>query len=89
MRVLSWMIDRVEGKGQAAEHMFGTTPRYQDLNWNGVDFTPAQFAQVTSIDREAWQQELVLHDELFTKLRHRLPQALADVRAALGKRLEG
>ncbi|AQV96120.1 phosphoenolpyruvate carboxykinase [Cupriavidus necator] len=89
MRVLSWMIDRVEGKGQGAEHVFGTSPRYEDLNWNGVDFTPAQFTQVTSIDRDAWQQELVLHDELFTKLQHRLPQALAQARAALGKRLDG
>ncbi|RDK08030.1 phosphoenolpyruvate carboxykinase (GTP) [Cupriavidus lacunae] len=89
MRVLSWMIDRVEGKGQGAEHVFGTSPRYEDLNWNGVDFTPAQFTQVTSIDRDAWQQELALHDELFTKLQHRLPQALAQARTALGKRLEG
>ncbi|WER45979.1 phosphoenolpyruvate carboxykinase (GTP) [Cupriavidus sp. WKF15] len=89
MRVLSWMIDRVEGKGQGAEHVFGTSPRYEDLNWNGVDFSPAQFAQVTSIDADAWKQELVLHDELFTQLKHNLPQALAEARSALGKRLEG
>ncbi|AGW92453.1 phosphoenolpyruvate carboxykinase (GTP) [Cupriavidus sp. DF5525] len=89
MRVLSWMIDRVEGKGQGAEHMFGTTPRYEDLNWNGVEFSPAQFEQVTSIDRDAWQKELALHDELFTQLKHNLPQALAETRVALGKRLEG
>ncbi|WP_439683960.1 phosphoenolpyruvate carboxykinase (GTP) [Cupriavidus oxalaticus] len=89
MRVLSWMIDRVEGKGQGAGHVFGTTPRYEDLNWNGVEFSPAQFEQVTSIDRDAWQEELALHDALFTQLNHRLPQALAEARAALGKRLEG
>lgn len=89
MRVLSWMIDRVEGKGQGAEHVFGTSPRYQDLNWNGVEFSPAQFEQVTSIDRDAWQKELALHDELFTQLKHHLPQALAATREALGKRLEG
>ncbi|AMR76428.1 phosphoenolpyruvate carboxykinase (GTP) [Cupriavidus nantongensis] len=89
MRVLSWMIDRVEGKGQGAEHVFGTSPRYQDLNWNGVEFSPAQFEQVTSIDRDAWQKELALHDELFTQLKHHLPPALAQTRAALGKRLEG
>ena len=89
MRVLSWMIDRVEGKGQGAEHVFGTSPRYQDLNWNGVEFSPAQFEQVTSIDRDAWQKELALHDELFTQLKHHLPSALAQTRAALGKRLDG
>ncbi len=89
MRVLSWMIDRVEGKGQGAEHVFGTTPRYEDLNWDGVAFSPAQFEQVTSIDRDAWREELALHDALFTQLNHRLPQALAETRAALGKRLEG
>ncbi|SCB29729.1 phosphoenolpyruvate carboxykinase (GTP) [Cupriavidus alkaliphilus] len=89
MRVLSWMIDRVEGKGQGAEHVFGTSPRYQDLNWNGVEFSPAQFELVTSIDRDAWQKELALHDELFTQLKHHLPQALAQTRAALGKRLDG
>ncbi|WP_373378871.1 phosphoenolpyruvate carboxykinase (GTP) [Cupriavidus nantongensis] len=89
MRVLSWMIDRVEGKGQGAEHVFGTSPRYQDLNWNGLEFSPAQFEQVTSIDRDAWQKELALHDELFTQLKHHLPQALAQTRAALGKRLDG
>lgn len=89
MRVLSWMIDRVEGKGQGAEHVFGTSPRYQDLNWNGVEFSPAQFEQVTSIDRDAWQKELALHDELFTQLKHHLPPALAQTRAALGERLDG
>ncbi|WP_011299546.1 phosphoenolpyruvate carboxykinase (GTP) [Cupriavidus necator] len=89
MRVLSWMIDRVEGKGEGAEHVFGTSPRYEDLNWSGVEFSVAQFTQVTSIDADAWKQELALHDELFTQLKHNLPQALAEARAALGKRLEG
>ncbi len=67
--------------------MFGTSPRYEDLNWNGLEFSSAQFAQVTSIDADAWKQELALHDELFTQLKHNLPQALAEARAALGKRL--
>ncbi|KDP86804.1 phosphoenolpyruvate carboxykinase (GTP) [Cupriavidus basilensis] len=87
MRVLSWMIDRVEGRGQGSDHVFGTSPRYEDLNWQGLDFTKQQFDQVTSIDHAAWQQELVLHEELFTQLKHNLPQALVDAKAALAKRL--
>ena len=87
MRVLSWMIDRVEGRGQGAEHVFGTSPRYADLNWSGVDFSEAQFQQVTSIDHAAWQQELALHDELFTQLQHNLPQDLVETKDKLAKRL--
>lgn len=87
MRVLSWMIDRVEGRGQGAEHVFGTSPRYADLNWSGVDFSEAQFQQVTSIDHAAWKQELALHDELFTQLQHNLPQDLVETKDKLAKRL--
>ncbi|MHA7682381.1 phosphoenolpyruvate carboxykinase (GTP) [Cupriavidus sp. PET2-C1] len=87
MRVLSWMIDRVEGRGKGTDHVFGTSPSFEDLNWEGLDFTKQQFEQVTSIDHAAWQQELALHEELFTQLKHNLPQALVDAKAALAKRL--
>ncbi|AOY92274.1 phosphoenolpyruvate carboxykinase [Cupriavidus sp. USMAA2-4] len=89
MRVLSWMIDRVEGKGQGGEHVFGTSPRYEDLNWEGLDFSREQFEQVTSIDREAWLKELALHEELFQQLSHGLPQALVAAKATLAERLQG
>jgi len=87
MRVLSWMIDRVEGRGQGTEHVFGTSPRYEDLRWEGLDFSPEQFQKVTSIDRAAWEQELALHEELFTQLKHHLPQALSETKDALARRL--
>ncbi|QOT76485.1 phosphoenolpyruvate carboxykinase (GTP) [Cupriavidus basilensis] len=87
MRVLSWMIDRVEGRGKGTDHVFGTSPSFEDLNWEGLDFTKQQFEQVTSIDHAAWQKELALHEELFTQLKHNLPQALVDAKAALAKRL--
>ncbi|MBY4946471.1 phosphoenolpyruvate carboxykinase (GTP) [Cupriavidus respiraculi] len=87
MRVLSWMIDRIEGKGQGEEHVFGTSPRYEDISWNGLDFSSDQFGQVTSTDRAAWEQELALHDELFTQLKNGLPEALTETRQALAKRL--
>ncbi|MBU65375.1 MAG: phosphoenolpyruvate carboxykinase (GTP) [Cupriavidus sp.] len=87
MRVLSWMIDRVEGRGQGVDHVFGTSPRYTDLNWDGLTFTTEQFEQVTSINHDAWQKELALHDELFTQLKQNLPQALLETKEALAKRL--
>jgi phosphoenolpyruvate carboxykinase (GTP) len=68
MRVLKWMLDRVEGTGQGSENIFGVTPNYQDITWTGLDFTQAQYEQVTSIDKAAWRAELDLHTELFTQL---------------------
>ena len=89
MRVLAWMIDRIEGKGQGEDHLTGISPSYQDLNWTGVDFSAEQFNTVTSMDKADWQAELALHAELFKKLEHHLPQQLSDTKAALERRLEG
>ncbi|MDM0034981.1 phosphoenolpyruvate carboxykinase (GTP) [Variovorax sp. J22P271] len=87
MRVLKWMIDRIEHKAEGSEHVFGVSPRYEDLNWTGLDFSAKQFDTVTSIDKAAWQAELELHAELFEELSHHLPQELPATKAAIEKRL--
>jgi len=88
MRVLAWMIDRLEGKsGQGQENIIGVSPSYGDLNWNGLNFSAEQFDTVTSIDKDAWVKELELHAELFKQLEHHLPQALIETKAALEARL--
>ncbi|CAJ0867462.1 Phosphoenolpyruvate carboxykinase [GTP] [Ralstonia sp. LMG 32965] len=89
MRVLKWMVDRIEGQAQGDEHVFGVSPRYEELSWDGLDFTAEQFAKVISLDAAAWKEELALHDELFTKLAHGLPQALPDAKTRLEERLGG
>ena len=88
MRVLEWMLQRVEGKGAGHEHVFGLSPSYQDLTWDGLDFTEHQFRTITSIDPAQWREEFKLHDELFTKLKERLPAALLATRSALERRLD-
>ncbi|HOM22122.1 MAG TPA: phosphoenolpyruvate carboxykinase (GTP), partial [Ottowia sp.] len=87
MRVLKWMIDRVEGRAAGQSTMFGIAPRYAEINWGGLDFSPAQFDTVTRIDRDVWMQEFALHDELFTQLAQGLPPALLATRQALEQRL--
>ena len=87
MRVLQWMIRRIEGTAQGTETAIGITPRYGDLNWNGLDFTQTQFDQVTSIDNADWQAELGLHAELFQQLAYHLPAEMTAAKATLEKRL--
>ena len=87
MRVLKWMIDRIEGTGKGQEHITGVTPAYEDLNWTGLDFSAEQFKTVTSMDKAAWLKELELHTELFKQLEHHLPKELSDTKAKLEQRL--
>ena len=89
MRVLKWMLERVQGSAQGSENVFGVSPRYEDLAWKGLDFTPEQFGSVIGVDRAAWQQELELHAELFAQLAHHLPPELPATKARIEQRLAG
>jgi phosphoenolpyruvate carboxykinase (GTP) len=87
MRVLKWMLERVDGKAGGSEHVFGVSPRYEDITWTGMNFTKEQFNNVISIDYNAWKQELELHNELFQKLAYHLPKELTDTKARIEARL--
>ncbi|TAK84182.1 MAG: phosphoenolpyruvate carboxykinase (GTP) [Aquabacterium sp.] len=87
MRVLKWILERAEGKAQGTEHIFGTSPRYEDLTWTGLNFSQDQFKNVTSIDHAAWTQELKLHAELFQQLAYHLPAELTEVKSTIEQKL--
>jgi phosphoenolpyruvate carboxykinase (GTP) len=88
MRVMAWMLGRIDGSVQGTSNVFGTSPRYEDLDWTGLAFTREQFDSVIGVDQAAWRQELAMHDELFTTLAYHLPEPLrtakARIAAALG-----
>ena len=69
------------------ENIFGVSPRYDDLHWDGLNFTREQFASVVGIDKAAWKQELVLHAELFKQLEFHLPSQLPATMARIEERL--
>jgi phosphoenolpyruvate carboxykinase (GTP) len=87
MRVLKWMIDRIEGRAGGREHVFGISPEHEELNWQGLDFDQARFDAVMTVDREAWHAELQLHAELFALLHHHLPPELEQTRLSIRQRL--
>jgi len=87
MRVLKWMIDRLEGQAKGVDNLFGISPTFDELTWTGLDFTAEQFNTVTSIDKAAWTEELKLHDELFQQLAYHLPKELEETKAQIEARL--
>jgi len=88
MRVLAWIVERCQGRAQGVETPLGVMPRYEDLNWAGLEkLTPERFKELTRVDATAWKEELGAHDELFAKLGGRLPPALEARRGRMHEKL--
>jgi phosphoenolpyruvate carboxykinase (GTP) len=86
-RVLKWMVSRIEQQAQGVEHVFGLSPRYEDLDWTGLEFSEQLFERITSIDAQAWHEEFALHDALFEQLAQGLPPSLRQIRLELEAKL--
>jgi phosphoenolpyruvate carboxykinase (GTP) len=81
MRILKWIVDRVNGHAAAVESPLGWMPKYEDLDWEGLEsITPEKFSDLTSVDRDLWMDEVVSHEELFIKLYDRLPKEFLHMR---------
>jgi len=88
MRVLKWIVDRCSNRAQGAETALGVIPRFEDLNWTGLEkFDRGRYEEIARVDDKAWGEELKSHDELFGKLGAHLPQALEKRRGTMHQKL--
>ncbi|MCU0398414.1 MAG: phosphoenolpyruvate carboxykinase (GTP) [Cyclobacteriaceae bacterium] len=83
MRVLKWIVLKSRGEINAVESPIGWMPTYEDMDWNGLDFTKEQFDSIMSIDREEWKAELLDHAELFERMYDKLPKEFIFMRELL------
>ena len=88
MRVLKWIVDRCAGRAQGVETALGVIPRFEDLNWSGLErFDRSRFAEISGVDEKAWAAELTSHDELFRNLAGHLPPELELRRGRMHQKL--
>jgi len=87
MRVLRWIVERVQGRTHGRETAIGWVPRYEDIDWSGLDFPRAAFEELMEVDRGAWKQEVIGHESLFIELHDHLPPEMIYERELLIYRL--
>ncbi|NLI80148.1 MAG: phosphoenolpyruvate carboxykinase (GTP) [Deltaproteobacteria bacterium] len=87
MRVLHWIVERVNGRGYGVESPVGYVPRYRDICWKGLDFDRRIFYELMSVDREEAVKEARSHEELFDLFYDRLPSEFLHHRELLKSRL--
>jgi len=87
MRVLKWIVDRTKGRALARETPIGWMPRYEDMEWTGMDLSKERFEDLQKFDRDAWRKEVIEHEELFIGLHDHLPKEMVYERELLICRL--
>lgn len=87
MRVLKWILDRVNGHLPAIETPLGWMPRYADIDWRGLNYTQEQWNELVSFDRNRLLDNTLNDERLFLRLHDKMPPALNAERALLISRL--
>lgn len=82
MRVLDWMIKRIEGKVDAKETAIGYVPFAEDINITDCDIDLATLKSILEVDNGVWANEAQGIAEFYTKFGDRLP---AELKAELEK----
>ena len=81
MRVLKWVVDRVNGNAETAKGAFGGVPKYDDILWTGLDYNESSFNDLMHVSDEAVRNEAQDLKEYFKQFGDDLPASLENTRA--------
>ena len=86
LRVLLWILDRAQGKGEAQKTPIGYIPAPHAMVTGGLNISKETLQALLSVDRAEWEAELESQTEFFNKIGNRLPKEILDEQAALRSR---
>ncbi|MEI8231325.1 MAG: phosphoenolpyruvate carboxykinase (GTP) [Actinomycetes bacterium] len=87
IRVLDWVVNRLEEKVQAEDSPIGWLPQLTDIQTKGLEITESAMQELVAVDPNRWLAEVSLTEDFFetfgTKLPAQLSQELAEVKSRL------
>ncbi|WP_101698038.1 phosphoenolpyruvate carboxykinase (GTP) [Clostridium minihomine] len=78
MRVLDWIISRVEGTADAVETPIGFVPKAEDINLQGIEdeINLETLRNILVVDKDQWKKEAEGIEEFYKNFGDKLPQEL-------------
>jgi len=87
VRVLKWILECVEGRGEAQETPLGFVPAKGALTLDGLSIKPKAMKELLTVDPEDWEYELEDTKEFFDTFGDRLPAEIHEEHSKLARRL--
>jgi phosphoenolpyruvate carboxykinase (GTP) len=89
-RVLRWVVERVEGQGEAVDTPIGRVPAPGAIDTAGLDIDGGDtMAELVAVDPDTWRQELPQIDDHYRSIGDTVPAELREQLTNLEKRLAG
>ena len=89
LRVLEWILKRVDGKADAQETPIGNLPKASDLNVEGLGINAAQLDALLEVDADGWRNEIANIGAYFDSYGARTPEALRREQQRIADALNG
>jgi phosphoenolpyruvate carboxykinase (GTP) len=86
-RVVRWVIERVNGEGEAVDTPIGRVPTATAIDTSGLDVDEATMAALVAVDPDSWRAELPQIEDHYKGLGTQVPVELREQLTALDKRL--
>ncbi|PYU36917.1 MAG: phosphoenolpyruvate carboxykinase (GTP) [Acidobacteria bacterium] len=88
VRVLKWILERVEGRGAAQETPIGYVPAKSGLTLDGLKISEEEVNDLLRVDTEDWEMELEDSKQFFGKFGERLPRQIREEHEKLARRFQ-
>jgi phosphoenolpyruvate carboxykinase (GTP) len=88
LRVLEWMINRVEDRVDGVETPIGILPGDGELKLDGLKLDRARLDELLDVDNAGWQRELAAIGEYLQTFVPRLPETLHQEQQRVAKALD-
>jgi phosphoenolpyruvate carboxykinase (GTP) len=88
LRVLEWMINRVEGNARGTETPIGILPAQNELKMDGLDLPRETMTELLHVDISGWQVELQAIGDYLDSFSPRLPARLRQEQQRVAQALE-